>query len=206
MRSTPAWLAWQTGLHRGQVGRAISTADLAELLPTMGAAWKAGQVSTNAMETIAAARVPGHDEKLAACETEFSDLARRGEHKGRTNISGELSGDAAETVTTALNAFMDPPAETDDRTPAQRRADAFVRICQIALHHGAAGVRAAANVTVIVDWATFTRSSSAGSSRCSHARPRGVGRLSDDGEHPFLSRSAQTSRDLTPLARRRTAR
>ena len=22
MRSTPAWLAWQTGLHRGQVGRA----------------------------------------------------------------------------------------------------------------------------------------------------------------------------------------
>ena len=36
MRSTPAWLAWQTGLHRGQVSRAISTADLAELLPTMG--------------------------------------------------------------------------------------------------------------------------------------------------------------------------
>ncbi len=190
MRSTPAWLAWQTGLHRSQVSRAISTADLAELLPTMGAAWRAGEVSTNAMEVIAAARVPGHDEKLAACETEFFDLARRGDHKsvrraaeafklhakadgnlpvepdglrlskvldGRTNISGELSSDAAETVTTALNAFMDPPAETDDRTPAQRRADAFVRICQIALQQGAAGVRAAANVTVVVDWATFTR-------------------------------------------------
>ena len=36
MRSTPAWLAWQTGLHRGQVRRAIDTADLAELLPTNG--------------------------------------------------------------------------------------------------------------------------------------------------------------------------
>ena len=133
------------------------------------------------MEAIAAARVAGHDEKLAACEEEFYDLARRGDHKGvrraaeafkhlaradgtmpiepdglrlskvldgRSNISGELSGDAAETVTTALNAFMDPPAETDDRTPAQRRADALVRICQIALHQGAPGVRAAANVTI----------------------------------------------------------
>ncbi len=189
MRSTPAWLAWQTGLGRGQVSRAIATADLAELLPAMGAAWKAGRVSTNAMEAIAAARVPGHDEKLAACEEEFLGLAQRGDHKGvrraaeafkhlaradgtepiepdglrlskvldgRTNVSGELSGDAAETVTTALNAFMDPPSETDDRSPAQRRADAFVRICQIALQQGAAGVRAAANVTVIVDWATFT--------------------------------------------------
>ena len=195
MRSTPAWLAWQTGLARGQVRRAIDTADLAELLPTMGQAWRDGRVSTNAMEAIAAARVPGHDEKLAACEEEFYDLARRGDHKGvrraaeafkhlaradgtipiepdglrlskvlegRSNISGELSGDAAETVTTALNTFMDKPSETDDRTPAQRRADALVRICQIALHQGAAGVRAAANVTITVDWATFTRSGSGG--------------------------------------------
>ncbi len=197
MRSTPAWLAWQTGLARGQVRRAIDTAELAELLPTIGAAWRDGRVSTNAMEAIAAARVPGHDEKLAACEDEFYDLARRGDHKGvrraaeafkhlaradgtipiepdgfrlskvlngRSTISGELSGDAAETVTTAVNAFMDPPSETDDRTPAQRRADALVRICQIALHQGAKGVRAVANVTVTVDWATFTRSSSSSGS------------------------------------------
>ena len=189
MRSTPAWLAWQTGLGRGQVRRTIDTADLAELLPTMGQAWRDGRVSTNAMEAIAAARVPGHDDTLAACEPEFYDLARRGDHQGvrraaeafkhlaradgtmpiepdglrlskvldgRSTISGELSGDAAETVTTALNAFMDPPSETDSRTPAQRRADALVRICQIALHQGAKGVRAAANVTVTVDWATFT--------------------------------------------------
>ncbi len=75
---------------------------------------------------------------------------------GRSKITGELSGLAAETVTTALAAFMDPPAEGDDRTPAQRRADALVRICQIALAHGAAGVRAAGNVTVVLDWHTFT--------------------------------------------------
>ncbi|MEP6624280.1 MAG: DUF222 domain-containing protein, partial [Acidimicrobiia bacterium] len=63
---------------------------------------------------------------------------------------------AAETVTTALHAFTDQPSETDDRTPAQRRAHASVRICQVALAQGAAGTRAGATVTVIVDWATFT--------------------------------------------------
>jgi Domain of unknown function DUF222. len=68
---------------------------------------------------------------------------------GRVNLSGELSSDAAETVTTALHAFMDRPTELDGRTEAQRRADALVRICEIALKHGAAGVRAAANVTIV---------------------------------------------------------
>ncbi len=150
MRSTPAWLAWQTGLARGQVRRAIDTAELAELLPTIGAAWRDGRVSTNAMEAIAAARVPGHDEKLAACEDEFYDLARRGDHKGvrraaeafkhlaradgtipiepdgfrlskvlngRSTISGELSGDAAETVTTAVNASWTHPQRPTTAPP-----------------------------------------------------------------------------------------
>ncbi|MBK5287801.1 MAG: DUF222 domain-containing protein, partial [Acidimicrobiia bacterium] len=75
---------------------------------------------------------------------------------GRSTIAGELSGLAAETVTTALSAFMDPPAEGDDRTPAQRRADSLVRICEVALAQGAWGVRAGATVTVVVDWHTFT--------------------------------------------------
>jgi len=74
---------------------------------------------------------------------------------GRSNISGEVSGLAAETITTALNAFMDRPSEGDARTTAQRRADALVRICEIALNQGACGVRAAANVTVVVDWTTL---------------------------------------------------
>ncbi len=187
-RSTPAWLAWQTGMHRGQVQRATNTADLAELLPAMGAAWRAGTVSTNAMEAISAARVPGHDDTLAACETEFLDLATRGDHAGvrraaakfkacahadgtrpvepdglrlakvldgRTTLTGEFSNGAAETITTALHAFTDPPSDTDDRTPAQRRADALVRICQTALAHGTAGTRASATVTIVIDWATL---------------------------------------------------
>ncbi len=188
-RSTPAWLSWRTGLTRGQVSRSINTGEVAELLPALGAAWRAGHVTTGAVEAIAAARVDGYDDDLVACEPEFLDLALRGDHKGlrraaeafkahadadgsrpvepdglrlskvldgRTSISGELSSDAAETVTTALQAFMDPPSETDDRTAAQRRADALVRICQIALARGATGSRASAGVTVVIDWAALT--------------------------------------------------
>ena len=37
---------------------------------------------------------------------------------GRTAVTGELCGADAEVVSTALKAFMDPPSEGDDRTPA----------------------------------------------------------------------------------------
>ena len=74
----------------------------------------------------------------------------------RAKLTGEINGLAAETITTALNAFMDPPSEGDGRTDAQRRAGALVRISEIALAHGACGTRAGANVTIIVDWKTLT--------------------------------------------------
>ena len=74
----------------------------------------------------------------------------------RAKLTGEINGLAAETITTALNAFMDPPSEGDGRTDAQRRAGALVRISEIALNHGTSGTRAGANVTIIVDWKTLT--------------------------------------------------
>ena len=188
-RSTASWLGWKTGMFRGQVRRVIRTGELAELLPETGSLWRRGKISSAAVDAIASARVASHDEKLAAVEAEFLDLARRGDHAslrraaayfrdharadgtapaepdglrlspvldGRSNITGELSGLAAETITTALNAFMDPPSDGDSRTDAQRRADALVRICEIALEQGACGVRAAATVTVVADWPTLT--------------------------------------------------
>ena len=69
----------------------------------------------------------------------------------RTKFTGEVSGLAAETITTAFGAFMEPPSDADGRTDAQRRADALVRICEVALARGAYGTRAAANVTIVVD-------------------------------------------------------
>ena len=54
----------------------------------------------------------------------------------RTVVSGELHGDAAETVAHAIGVFTRPPSETDDALPSERRAEALVRICEVALEHG----------------------------------------------------------------------
>ena len=76
---------------------------------------------------------------------------------GRTAVSGELHDAAAEVVQTALAAFMDPPTEGDTRTPAQRRADALVRMCEVALARGAGASRARVHVTMVVDWESMFR-------------------------------------------------
>ena len=61
--------------------RSLRRAELCELLPATGAAWRDGYVSPRAVEMIAAARVRGFDEELVAIEGEFLDRARRGDHK-----------------------------------------------------------------------------------------------------------------------------
>ena len=56
-------------------------AELCELLPGTGAAWREGRITTTAVELITAARVSGCDEDLVAMEETFLDFARRGDHK-----------------------------------------------------------------------------------------------------------------------------
>jgi hypothetical protein len=74
---------------------------------------------------------------------------------GRTAISGDLSDVAAETVTTALHAYTDPPDDQLPKTTSRRYAEALVRICEVAL--GATGTpeRARAQVSIVVDWKTL---------------------------------------------------
>ena len=77
-------------------------------------------------------------------------------YDGRSVLHAELSEAAAEVVVTAVHAFTDPPSDGDDRTPARRRADALVRMAEVALatlpeHADRARTRA----TVIIDWATL---------------------------------------------------
>jgi len=78
---TIGWLAWKTGISRSELRKVVRLAELCELLPDTGAAWRAGQVSTAAVEMIAAARVQNCDDELVAMEGEFLDRARRGDHK-----------------------------------------------------------------------------------------------------------------------------
>src|SRR6476620_6588892 len=78
---TIGWLSWKTGISRSDLRKVVRLAELCELLPDTGQAWRDGQVSTAAVEMIANARVSGFDEELVAIEGEFLERAKRGDHK-----------------------------------------------------------------------------------------------------------------------------
>jgi hypothetical protein len=78
---TIGWLAWKTGISRSELRKVVRLAELCELLPATGAAWRSGAVSTAAVEMIAGARVHGFDDELVAIEDEFLERAQRGDHK-----------------------------------------------------------------------------------------------------------------------------
>ena len=79
---------------------------------------------------------------------------------GRTVLAANLSSTAAEIVTTAVHALTDPPADTDRRTAARRRADGLVRMAELALaqlgkQNPDGPVRARPSCTVVIDWPTL---------------------------------------------------
>src|SRR3954470_14348121 len=74
--STQAWLRRHTGMRDRDARAAIETGEVSELLPSIGDAWRDGEVTTGAVRTIAGARVEGHDPKLVALEPVLLVLAR----------------------------------------------------------------------------------------------------------------------------------
>jgi len=75
---------------------------------------------------------------------------------GRTVLNGDFGDLAGETLATAIHAYTEAPTDTDRRPASQRRADALVRICEIALERVPAGRRNRGQVSVVVDWTTLT--------------------------------------------------
>jgi len=76
--------------------------------------------------------------------------------RGKVRLTGWLETDAAAIVTAAIDPLTAPAAaEFDDRTPGQRRADALVEVCRLALACGQlpdnGGDRAQLVVTVSLD-------------------------------------------------------
>lgn len=67
-----------------------------------------------------------------------------------TVVQGELHGTAAETVAHTLDVFTRPPSEHDSSTPMQRRAEALVRICEIALKFGTDAEGAKPSVAYVI--------------------------------------------------------
>jgi len=95
---------------------------------------------------------------------------------GMVRVDGDLDPETGETLLTALRAVLDAESrsrrEGDDRTPAQRRADALGEICRqwldLAERPSVAGERP--HVTVTVD-ADAIQGTSAGSSELDHVGP-----------------------------------
>jgi hypothetical protein len=75
--STAAWLRAKGRMREGDARAAIEAGGVSELLAETGEAWRAGDVSSAALRTIAAARVDGHDDTFVKCEPMFLDLALR---------------------------------------------------------------------------------------------------------------------------------
>jgi hypothetical protein len=186
--STAVWLRSEGRMREGDARAAIEAGEVSELLAETGGAWRAGEVSTAAFRTIAAARVAGHDETFVKCEALFLERARRhdlrslrlaaahfkrcaqadgtepSEHdglhisrlyNGRAAIRADVSDLAAETITTAVHAYADPPDDRFPKTTSRRYAEALVRICEVALAQTGTPERARAQVSVVVDWTTL---------------------------------------------------
>ena len=67
-----------------------------------------------------------------------------------TVVSGTLNGDAAETVRHAIDVFSRTPTDGDSSSAAQRRAEALVRICEVALKRGTGAEGARPAVTYVM--------------------------------------------------------
>ena len=89
--------------------------------------------------------------------------------QGRGRLDADLDRDGRELVAVAFEAATSPPDRADHRTPAQRRADAFLDICRSFLDSGEApatgGVRP--HLTLVVDYATLASEKPGG--RCEYA-------------------------------------
>src|SRR4051794_8235522 len=84
---TIGWLAWKTGKPRAELRKVVRMAELCELLPATGQAWREGRITTTAVEMIAGARVANFDDELVAIEAEFLDRAQRGDHKSLQRLT-----------------------------------------------------------------------------------------------------------------------
>ena len=80
-------------------------------------------------------------------------------YAGRGLIQADLSSSALETVSHAIHELTDPPSERDARTASRRRADALVRMAELAMANlrGADGpILARPAASIVIDWQTLT--------------------------------------------------
>ena len=93
------------------------------------------------------------------CPRDLDGLQIAATYDGRTYLTADLSEDAAEIVVGAIHHFTDPPSDDDPRTAGRRRADALVRMSQLAMAADSPDqtpTRALPAMTAVIDWHTLT--------------------------------------------------
>ena len=92
---------------------------------------------------------------------------------GMFRVDGELDAEGGATLQAAINSAMGPPAADDNRTPAQRRADAWVDIARRQLDCGrlpqVGGQKP--HLMVTVDMATLTKAAGSQAAELEWAQP-----------------------------------
>ncbi|MFD6444283.1 DUF222 domain-containing protein [Promicromonospora sp. NPDC060204] len=120
---------------------------------------------------------PEADERgyTKARQREYLDVAPT---LGGYHLSGFLTEEHGQTLTTAIGSIMGAPAADDDRTPGQRRAQALADLSRIVLDNGCTGTGASVrpHLSVTVSWTEFE----ALTARSGTEQP-GAGRPSEPG-------------------------
>ncbi|WP_147918250.1 HNH endonuclease signature motif containing protein [Ruania zhangjianzhongii] len=98
-----------------------------------------------------------------------------------TDIRGWLGTEEGAVINTALDAVIGTPAAGDERTPAQRRADALVHLCRTFLDAGTLqpGARIRPHLAITIDYTTLERLLGATGPTCTPRDAFGQPTLSD---------------------------
>ena len=139
---------------------------------------------------------------------------------GMVAVSGLLDPVAGATVMTAIEALMAPTRsdDTDDRSGAQRRADALTEVCRAFLDSGQAPVEGGVrpHVSVVVDVSVLRREPECGTGHLSWVGPvtaeqarmlacdAGISRIVTDGASQVLD-VGRVTRSIPPALRRAVA-
>ena len=98
------------------------------------------------------------------------------------HLSGDLDPESGLTVLAALRALSEPAAldPADERTPAQRRADALVEVCRRYLQRDNDGSRRRPQVLVTIPWNTLHTGNGLVNTEAGPIRARSARRLTRD--------------------------
>lgn len=114
---------------------------------------------------------PDADERgfTKAGEREYLDVAPT---MGGYHLSGFLTEEHGQTLTTAIGSVMGAPSADDDRTPGQRRAQALADLSRVVLDNGHTGTGAAVrpHLSVTVSWTELQALAAKNAARTSSRR------------------------------------